>query len=59
MVATGILSGGGYGMIDINQIGFRNETYRIMCYSSEGLLKEDGDLRIEVEPMNLWYVEKR
>lgn len=58
-VASGILSAPGYGITDIDGIGFRNETYRVICFSPKGLLNNNADIRIITTPINLWYIENR
>ncbi len=59
LVARGVVSGEGYGVTDIEGIGFRNNTFRLLCYSADGIINQEHELRIEVEPQNLWYVENR
>ena len=58
-VAYGFISGEGYGITDIDAIGFGNKKYRLMCYSPSGNLDKDKEYNIVLQPKNIWYVENR
>ena len=58
-VAHGFLSGQGYGITDINSIGFGNNEYRLVCYSPNGELKKDKEYKISLQAKNIWYIEDR
>ena len=54
-VAYGILSGEGYG-INFNEcIGFKNNKYRLLCYSADGLLEKNKDYDVKLEWKHIWY----
>lgn len=58
-VASGIISGEGYGILDIKYIGFGNKKYRVMCYSPNGSLIKGKEYTVNLKPKHLWYVENR
>ena len=58
-IATGILCGGGYGVFDVNEIGFEDKNFRVFCYSKNGSIKAEKEYRIETNWNKLWYVEYR